>query len=169
MKRREENLNRKGQALLHRGSEGQALVEAVVSIGVIVVGVMGALAFLSSSLGYNLLVTNQYTATYLAVEQLEVVKNIIDINGLDTVGSGNYYVDYDSVSLIPITNWRTVNQKDDFFTGESGGKTTPFKKKLSIEEIVPNQVLRVRSFVEWDERGETYTVEMEDHFYEWRG
>src|SRR3989344_2698906 len=67
---------------------GQFLVEAIVAISIIVVGLLGILSLLSSALSLNRVVADQYTASYLAAEGIEVVKSIIDRNVIAGNGDG---------------------------------------------------------------------------------
>ncbi len=63
------------------GSEnGQSLIETVVALSVLVVGLLGIVVLLNNSLGLNRVTADNYTATYLAAEGIEVIKNLIDAN-----------------------------------------------------------------------------------------
>lgn len=59
---------------------GQLLIEALVSISIILVGLVGILNLLANSMRLNRIVSDQYTATYLASEGIEVIRNIVDTN-----------------------------------------------------------------------------------------
>lgn len=65
-----------------RRRRGFFLVEVMVALGVVVVGFLGIVALLSSSLGVNRQVADTYVANYLAMEGVETVKNLIDANYL---------------------------------------------------------------------------------------
>lgn len=133
-----------------KNESGQALIEAVASIGIVIVGVFGALAFLSSSLRLNRVVTNQYTATYLAAGMIEEVKNCIDIND---------------------DNWSSDCQRKVIgVTGEE--KQTEngveFIKSLAVTDVGgggQDEYKKVEATVSWT--GD-FLVTLEDRFYRWR-
>ena len=64
----------------NRKSGGYLLVESMIGISIAVVGLLGILTLLSRSVGLSRVVGNQLTANYLAVEGVEISKNIIDTN-----------------------------------------------------------------------------------------
>lgn len=59
---------------------GQLLVEALVSISIIIFGLVGILTLISTSLSYNKIVSDQYVAVYLASEGIEVMRSLFDNN-----------------------------------------------------------------------------------------
>ena len=133
-----------------RERDGQALIEAVASIGIIIVSVFGALAFLSSSLRLNRLVTNQYTATYLAAGMIEEVKNCVDVN------DNNW--NYDCQRRVGGVTSESVNGAN-------------FTKSLTVTNKggeVNDEYKQVIATVSWEERGEEINVILEDRFYNWR-
>ncbi len=59
---------------------GFYIVEAMVALGVLVFGFLGLLTLLANSLSLNRVVSDTYTANYLALEGVEIVKNVVDAN-----------------------------------------------------------------------------------------
>ena len=136
-------------------TDGQALIEAITSIGIIIVGVFGALAFLSSSISLNRIVTNQYTATYLAAALIEDVRNCIDVNGWNSRNS--------------CFNIAESNLKTDLLGGKSEINNTKFNYNVYDCDIDDNDVIGACANVGWTEKGEKdYNVNLEDRFYNWR-
>ncbi len=64
----------------HRARAGQALIEALVAVGVLIVGFMGVVTLLNRSLGLTRVIADNFTGTYLAAEGVELIKNFIDAN-----------------------------------------------------------------------------------------
>lgn len=58
--------------------KGQALVEVMIALSILVVGFFGILSLLTQSLHINKNITTDTTATYLASEGIELAKNLID-------------------------------------------------------------------------------------------
>ena len=92
------------------------MVEMLVAISIISVSLLGILALVSRSLGLNRVTTEQYIATYLAAEGIELTKNFFDhsylatqtgsppqnafygwqgTNGVDALQPGIFYLDAD--------------------------------------------------------------------------
>ncbi len=54
------------------------MIEMIVAISIISVSLLGILILVNRALGVNRLIAEQYTATYLASEGIELVKNMFD-------------------------------------------------------------------------------------------
>lgn len=145
---------------------GQALVEMMMALSILVFGFLGMLSLLSQSLAINKTVADDYTATYLAGEGIEVMKNLIDFNANATssacglLGNGTlscfnivegcYEIDYTT----EVNNMRAsftpkpcnsdasfgfaqfLNTDINGFYGYAGGIPTPFKRIVELT-IVP--------------------------------
>src|SRR3989338_8190490 len=110
---KKQNLKRGGAAFFscslysQEKCAGQSLIEAMVAIGIIVFGILSTLGLLSRALSLNRVVSDQFTATYLAAEGIEVVKNLIDANIIqgrpwnNGFTTGGFEIDYNGVSLEP--------------------------------------------------------------------
>ena len=57
-----------------------AIVETMIALSVITVGLYALLTLVNQSLAINRFIADDFTATYLASEGIEVVKNLIDYN-----------------------------------------------------------------------------------------
>ncbi len=71
------------------------MVEMMVAITIIATGLIGMLGLINRSLGIQRVTAEQYTATYLAAEGIEIMKNFFDrsyiIAQTDAPGSDNFY------------------------------------------------------------------------------
>ncbi|MBI2591556.1 MAG: hypothetical protein HYW34_02675 [Candidatus Brennerbacteria bacterium] len=167
-------------------SRGTILVEVIIAISIVIVGLLAVLRLLSRSISLNREVSNQLVATYLAEEGIEVAKNILDANTIKIgIGDppytnsnqwnrdftpGSYEIDYQSQAL------ESDQGRFLFFDPDTGrygydtavGLQTFFKRRIDIENITNNE-LRISSKVNWDSRsGAISSVDLEDHFYNWR-
>ncbi len=158
-------------SMFHDG--GQLLIESGIAISILVVGLLGIFSLLSRSLSLNNVISSQYIASNLAVEGIEVAKNLIDANVIqfkpwnEGINTGSYEVAFDSLSL---------NSSQDRFllfdsTGNNynyqTGQPTPFKRTIQITNIGSDEI-NVNSTVNWQIRGGSYSVNLEDHFFNWR-
>ena len=65
--------------------KGQTIIELIVAISIVVVSLLGIFALISRSLAINRLTSEQYAASYLAAEGIELVRNMFDHSFIATV------------------------------------------------------------------------------------
>ena len=121
-----------------RSNRGQSLVEMLVAISIIVVSLLGILALINRSLGLNRVVADQYIATYLAAEGIELVKNYFDHSyfissgpfygwqGAGAIIPGVYQIGYDDSNaalspLFSVSDPPTSDKIREWFFAPSGG------------------------------------------------
>ncbi|MBI3088832.1 MAG: prepilin-type N-terminal cleavage/methylation domain-containing protein [Candidatus Colwellbacteria bacterium] len=160
-----------------RDSRGQTLVELMIAMSVMSVGLLSVFAVLSQSLGLNRVVAEQYIASNLAAEGIEVVKNIIDTNVAqdrpswnEGVGPGTYEVQYDSPTLTQVSGEGRVLtfDPDTGLYAYDKRTSTNFRRVITINSINSNEI-QVKSTVTWSSRGgKTFEVVLEDRFFNWR-
>ena len=156
---------------------GQFLVEAAVAISILVVGFLGMFTLLSRSFYLSRVVTDNYTATYLAAEGIEVVKNLIDANVIQKkawdfgITDGTYEVSYDTKVLGPDQDRFLSFDTNTNLYGYSGGAQTNFKRKVKITHQEVGGVedeIQVISTVTWSTGLAQSSIRLEDHFFNWR-
>jgi len=174
-------------------SAGQALVEAIVALGLLMVGFMAILSLLNSSLSASTTVSNQVIATYLAAEGIEVVKNLVGANILSSRSfnedfqQGSYEVEADQALVTPAaappydknpglriggqggqgvlsSTYLKFDSLSNSYTYISG---TPTRFKRTIQILPPiEDRLRVVSIVRWNTKGGgSSEVKLEDFFF----
>lgn len=152
--------------------KGQLLIESGIAISILIIGLLGILGLLSRSLSLNNVVSSRYIASNLAAEGIEVAKNLIDANVIQYnpwnagFSTGSYELAYDSLVLDSNQNrnllFDSTNNKYNYQTGQS----TPYKRDIEI--INKGDEIQVNSIVSWQIRGGSYSVNLEDHFFNWR-
>ena len=158
---------------------GQILVESILALGVLTMGFLGAFTLLSRSFILNRAVADEYVATYLAAEGVEVVKNIIDHNQILRVTSeparawdagisdGAYEIQYDSTTLAVNQNRTLKFDPSTKLYSYSGPNNTTFRRTLNITKATDEII--VKSQVDWTGHGgSSRQTILEDHFYRWR-
>jgi len=145
---------------------GQTLVEVIVALSLLSIGFLGMFKLISDSFGFSRLINDQYRATYLAAEGIEVVKNIIDTNIISSppwnsgFADGYYEVEYrtDTFDQASQSLWKakylgdlTVSFDDifnnaarpltfdpvSFLYDYESSEVTPFKRVIRIK-LDPN-------------------------------
>jgi Tfp pilus assembly protein PilV len=163
---------------------GQIMVETMVALAMVVIGLLGFLSLLSYSIGLNKVVADQYVATYLASEGIEIIKNIEDTNvvnqveyNTNLVGTNPSY--YEVSSQPPNVQITSVSAdisslhplKFDSTTklySYTGDVATPYTRQIKITYPTSDEMV-VQSIVRWTTRGGIQSiVTLEDHFYNWR-
>jgi len=167
----------------------QILVETMVALSMVVIGLLGLLTLVTNSIGINKVVSDQYVATYLAMEGVEIIKYKIDNNiagggGAFNSGvsnSGYYKVGIDSNSpdgfIIEYVGSNPPELGDNdykiSFDGSSkkywytSGDKTNFVRVVKITNN--GESISVDSNVNWVSRGNSQmNVHINDIFYNWR-
>lgn len=167
--------------------KGQLIVEVIVALGVLTIGFMGTLALLSRSIGLSRVVSDNYTATYLAAEGIEIVRNIISRDNVNIARDplatpwasgfidGVYEVEYGSdllTAIPPQSGPRPIlfNSLTKFYSylETSDTRETPFVRAVGIELKHNNNEMAVSSTVRWSTRGGgNFEIVLEDHFFNW--
>lgn len=150
------------------------LIEMLVALGILTVGFLSVITLLSRALGLNRVVADNYTATYLATEGIEVAKNILDSNAIrgrgwnEGFGDGSYELESSSLELSANQDRYLTFDPESRRYGYGFSDTTPFKRVISVALNGQNEVV-VNSRVDWVSRGGgTFNVNLEDHFFNWR-
>ncbi|MEK7094184.1 MAG: hypothetical protein AAB903_02490 [Patescibacteria group bacterium] len=84
----------------YRNRSGQTIMEMVVALSVLTVGFLGILTLINTSLGLNRVVSDNYRATYLAAEGIEIIKSLVATNEEKNIPfcagipEGTYELDY---------------------------------------------------------------------------
>jgi hypothetical protein len=167
-------------------TKGQVLNEALVAMGIITVGVLGMVGFLSRAIGQGKYIADQTAAVNLAAEGIEVAKNILDGNAVQgrpwNSGfniAGYYEVDYtsetmgglvsatDNENVLRYLSLATYNNAN-FYRYGGGGTVTGFKRSVRIQQISDSQI-RATAKVYWRARGDLLReVSLVSDMYYWR-
>jgi prepilin-type N-terminal cleavage/methylation domain-containing protein len=168
--------------------KGYTLIELMVAVVILGLGITGSLFLLNQTLRNTSVVKNNFIATYLASEGVEIVRNIRDTNWRDGKvkqdGSAN---DWRSGLVIGVVCHSVANCGVDFDTtglqagvgatflkfdsGQyhyEGGLNTLFTRKVSVEDLVAPHSLRIVSTISWTEKGIPKSRVIEEHLYNWK-
>ncbi len=160
----------------------------MIAMGIITIGILGMTGFLSKAISEGRYVADQTAAVNLAAEGIEIAKNILDGNAIQSGAprpwnqgfntEGFYELDYKSealgISLGTVENQgalRTLKREqveDAEFYSYSGTAETSFKRSVQITYVAPYQI-RATARVYWTARGgRLNNVSLVSDFYYWR-
>lgn len=151
---------------------GFTLLETIVAVGLIVVGLVSALALITNSLFYVSNIQDRLIAANLAAEGIEVVRNIRDNNWLQNLAwnnglaDGDYQVAYDSMLLSSFSGSPLLLDSNGAYNYTLGAATS-YVRKISIANL-SNYEIRIIATVTWQRRGITYSSSAEDHLFNWK-
>lgn len=165
---------------------GFTLVEALIAISILIIGILSGFILVTRAL-YNVsVIQDRLTASFLAQEGIELVRNIRDtnyikilnnqtVNWRDNLQDGCYIIEsnvmnQENIKLKEINCGNAPNLKynDSFniYTYSDLGNPTPFYREIKIETINNNEI-RVISFIKWTTKNIKFDLTIEDHLFNW--
>ena len=178
------------QSCNHRG--GYLMIELIIAISLLMIGFLGFLSLIGNSIGVIRTIDDQTVGNYLAMEGIEIVKNMIDANvaknhpwnaGGFPTSSGDhcYQLDYATPNLqsasqinCPVSNSDYSGEQPlnlDSGTGYSYASSANAKSSgyYRIIDIIPvsSDQMKVVSTVRWTGHV-SGKVSLEDNFFNWR-
>ena len=153
--------------------KGFTLLETIVAVGIIMIGLVSALALVTNALFYVSNIQDRLIAVNLVEEGIEVARNIRDNNWLQNLSwnnglaDGNYQATYNSTSLSPYSGNPLLFDSNTGLYSYTVGSNTNYIRQISISNL-SNYEIRVISTVTWQRRGVTYTSSAESHLFNWK-
>jgi len=159
---------------------GFTLLEIMIAISILLIGILGIYALIPRVVSVSIMNSDKLTASQLAREGIEIVRNFRDSNYLKpgvsfddglTNCSGGCEIDYNDLDF---TNWAEPGRYlkiniNGFYNYGSGPVDTKFKRKIIITP--DTDVLNIKVQITWlsgDLSLETGDLEMEENLYNWR-
>lgn len=160
---------------------GFTLLEVVIAIFIITIGVGGVFALLSRTISSVSVTNDQFVASYLLGEGVEIVHNLRDTNSIqitngatstwkygiaDLDGNGaddcaaGCEVDYDDTALAQAD--RLLKIDTDGYYNYDGGNDTSFKRKVKVTSVGDDKI-DVAVEVSWEGR----KIEAATELYNW--
>ncbi|MDD2732119.1 MAG: hypothetical protein PHI53_02900 [Candidatus Pacebacteria bacterium] len=168
-------------------NKGFTFIELIITIFVLIVGILAAFIIAQSPLSYLNISLSRLTASYLAQEGIELVRNIRDgnwiggvawNNGLNSCKSTSHFceIDYNDLNLNSISKIQPpnfLNRESLGFYGYASGAPTTFTRQITIDEIDnpdknnggSNKILEVTVLIKWKEKNKDYDFSVQEHLY----
>ncbi len=165
--------------------KGFSLIEVITAIFILTVGVGGSFSLVYQTLSTVYDVRSRLTASFLAQEGVEIVKNLRDAAWLESraatstswltylgEGEGDYELDYSTTDLTD----RALGANDDptylrvdndGFFNYSSGDVTHFTRKISLSSTT--NTVDVIVLVNWEVGGRDHDLEIKETITNWYG
>ncbi|MDD5098834.1 MAG: hypothetical protein PHP35_00615 [Candidatus Colwellbacteria bacterium] len=165
--------------------KGQILNEAAIAMGVITIGIVAVFGFVTRAISQERYVADQAAAVSLSSEGVEIAKNILDANVIQTpprpwnegFNAGYYELDY-SDRVLPSSI--SPNYEGSFPYGLSylgfqdgryaygAGDLSRFVRTVRVENVSSSQI-RITSRVDWRGRNQRLnSISIVSDMFNWR-
>lgn len=162
-------------------NQGFTLVEVLVSLFILATAITGAMFVTVTNSNSASLIKDNYIASGLVQEGIEVTRNIRDNEWLAScppasiactfgtkLPAGSYRIQWDSSAVIALgANPVLQFDNDTGLYSYAGGNDTLFQRTVTISTVSASEK-KIVVTVTWTERGVTHTVSAEDHLFAWR-
>jgi len=156
-------------------NKGFTILEVIIAIFVVTIGVLAAYTVTQQMISYTYRSASRLTAVYLAMEGIEIVRNIRDTNWLESAPSWKdglincttgCEADYDASDLSSYSGDPLNLETATGFYGYDPGSPTNFKRKITITDEI--DYLKVSVEVWWEYKGDTYgPIRAQENLYNW--
>lgn len=165
---------------------GFTMMEIVAAIFIITVGALGIFSLVSQTVSFISDSFSRLTATYLAQEGIEIVRNIRDSNYLkmrldpealwdEGLPVGEWEADFTTQNLNQPYGGTYLNIDSNGFYSYSSGTPIKFKRKIRIFDKVnldgdPEEIpdmMKISVEVSWEEKGRSHQVTAQENLYLW--
>lgn len=165
-----------------KNNTGISILEVIVVMMIIALGLVGILSLAAQNVKAQYIDKNVLTASGLAGEAVELVRNVRDLNWLtpgngwsqSIVGDGTYIIDYGGLSSINMAvnslneaGARLYIDNNGFYTHISAGNTpTNFYRLITV--IDNTDYLNIKCVIRWQEGTQNHDYTVETYLYNWR-
>ncbi|MDO8495188.1 MAG: type II secretion system protein [bacterium] len=157
---------------------GFTLIEAMVSVVILSIALTAIMGLFTINITSANLVRNNYIASGLIQEGVEVVRNLRDADWHASrafgsfgagapVSDGSYIVQWDSDQLTIFADTFLLRDPVSGLFSYDTGNNTLFKRKIDIVTVSLIEK-RVTVTVSWDQKGYPKSISAEEHLYDWK-
>jgi len=165
-----------------QNKNGFTLVEALVALSILIVGIISGFILVTKALYDVTIIQDRLTASFLAQEGIEFVRQIRDSNYVKTINGtltpwnegladDSYLVSSignppTSIKLLPYDDKILKYNSNTGLYNYDTGQDTVFKRKITITNLPPNEIL-VQSIMDWTSKGVNFHLVVEDRLFNW--
>lgn len=157
-------------------NSGFTIIETLVAIFILSMAVTATQFFLTSSIRSATTIKNNYMASLLAQEGMEVARNLRDSEWLATETFGNtlpdgaWNVQWNSQALIPFADVFLKKNAASGLFNYNGGADTIYKRRVDVATVLtvpPGIEKKIMVTVSWKEFNQIKTLVAEEHLFNW--
>lgn len=176
----------KNKNFIYKQKEGFSLVETLVAITVLLIAIMAPLTLASNSLTASAVAKEQFVASFLAQEGIELIRQQRDnsmLNGdpgwLDNLkpectNPSNCRIDFitktivncNATGCIPL-NYNAITKQYSYETGPDW-KESIFERTIIMNDSYSEEEASVKSTVTWEVKGFSRSTVAESHLFNWQ-
>lgn len=170
--------------MLKRNKKGFTILEVTAALGIAMLGLLGVASLVIQNMQAQAFNKYYLTASMLAQEGLELVRNIRDENWLTfgadwdddiNTGDGTFAIDYNGRGSIDYSpddvgdsGARLYRDGNNYYIHNGSGTTpTPFSRLITVTPDGADK-LDVVATVQWQEHGRIHQYVAETYLYNWR-
>lgn len=161
------------------------MVEALIALSILTIGILSSFILVSKALYNVTIIKDRLTASFLAQEGIELVRQIRDTNMLKRLDNetvrwdeglkeGKYIIDSgvlngEPIKLILVTSEEAPNLKYDNISriyNYDAGEETSFNRVIQIIKISEDE-LRIECLLKWKSKDVDFDLTVEDHLFNW--
>ena len=161
------------------------LVEVLIAVSILTIGILSGFILITKVLYNTAVIQDRLTASFLAQEGIELVRQVRDSNFLqimngesvewkDGLADGSYTIESKAGSEQPITLvFVDTGEGSDFLYNDdtkiynyTTGEPTTFNREIKITTINDDEI-RVESIMKWKTRTIDFNLIVEDHLFNW--
>ena len=182
-------LNKFQQASINFKKKQKAftLIEVLIAISILTIGILSGFILITKVLYSTTVIQDRLTASFLAQEGVELVRQVRDSNFLkimngesiewkDALADGSYIIESKAGNQQPITlvsvdpgeapNFLYDNDSDSKIYNYTIGEPTTFNREIRITSINDDEI-RVESIIKWKSKNIDFDLIVEDHLFNW--
>ncbi len=157
-------------------SSGFTLIEVTVSLFILSIAITAILALMTSNDQAALSVKNNYIASGLVQEGMEIVRNLRDTDSLAdlsfgaSLADGTYVGQWNSTTLSSVNEgsqpFLNINSNNGLYSYDAGTPTI-FKRLITVSTPRDGIEKKIVVTVSWQERSQSKVVTAENHLLNW--
>jgi prepilin-type N-terminal cleavage/methylation domain-containing protein len=172
------------QKRIMKSNKGFTLIETLVAISIFTVSIVAMVSLTAQGVSQTTYAKNKLTASMLAQEGVEMMRNIRDNTMLDpnaaTGGWENFInkifpkctngagcdINPLDLNVLPVGWGHLYRDVDGYFTPNTGGDATIFDRKIDVI-VKGSSEIEIVSNVKWLQNGTTRSVSVTEHLFDW--
>ena len=167
---------------------GFTMIELIITLSILSFGIIGVYSVFSPVVTSTYGISHRLIASYLAQEGFEIVRNLRDNNFIANPSpptwsdglrfcqlgcqldykTGNPSVENPENALQSYTGNYLMINPDGFYSYDIGGQETIFKRKVTIDDSLGPDVLKILVSVAWSYNSQPYEFKTEGYLYNWK-